>query len=275
MPRPAQGYRNAAGLVIPGTSDITGRYMDRTRLLYWAFNRGKQGHAKLYDNAAVNIGTAVHMMAELDLQDRPQEDIDFYLAATLRDADDRQKAESAFGAFRKWREKFHVRPHAQEISLVSEKLQFGGTLDTVAVIRNGLGLVDFKTSTSGEVYEDHVIQLAAYGILWNETHPGERLTAGYHLILLPKEGGSPIHREYTDAQLHPFRQKFWLYRKAFDLESTCGDPKVLAGSAVAPSPAPTTPPKRRAAAKPAPAPATASMAEILRSYGHVSEGVAA
>ena len=278
MPRPANGYTNAAGLPIPGTSDITKRFMNRERLLYWAFSRGKQGHAKLYDDSALDIGTAVHAMAELDLKGEPQRDIDFYLTTTLRDPEQQAKGKAAFGAFRAWRDEFHVRAHIQEVSLVSEKLQFGGTLDTIAAIRNGLGLIDFKTTNSGEVYEDHVLQLAAYGILWEETHPEAPLTSGYHLIMLPKDGSKPIHREFTHDALHPFRQKFWCYRKAFELDAVCNDPKVLKGIAVAPSTVPDdAPPKRKArASKPSPQPTTTcahrSMAEILRSYGHVREG---
>lgn len=268
MPRPKEGYRNAAGQPIPGTSDITKRFMDRSRLLYWAFNRGKQGHSKLYDDSALDIGTCVHMMAELNLQDRPHDDIDFYLRATLADPEHQEKAKLAFAAFCQWREQFHVRAHVQEASLVSERLQYGGTLDTIAVIRNGLGMLDFKTSSSGEVYEDHVLQLAAYGILWNETHPNEPLDAGYHLIVLPKDGSKPVHREFTEDQLHPFRQKFWLYRKAYDLDGTCNDPKVLKGGAVKPS---------KRAPKPVPKPADridtgsrpVTMADLLRAYGHV------
>ena len=75
MPRPKDGYKNAAGQKIPGVSDITGRFMDRSRIIWWAFNRGKQGHPKLYDDSALDIGTAVHMMAEMDLRDQPDDDI--------------------------------------------------------------------------------------------------------------------------------------------------------------------------------------------------------
>jgi len=290
MPRPKDGYKNHAGQSIPGTGDINGRFMDRSRLLFWAFARGKQGHAKLYDNAALDIGTAVHTMAELDMKGQPQRDIDFYLNATLSDAEQKTKASAAFAAFRQWREAFHVRAYMQEISLVSEKLQYGGTLDTVAIIRGGLGLVDFKTTNTGEVYEDFLLQLAAYGILWAETHPDEPLTEGYHLILLPKDGSKPIHREFTHEQLHPYRQKFWLYRKAFDLDAICTDPATLNGVAVAPSPKPdakpeTVSPKAAVAAKRtkttrekiiADSPQRPlTMAETLRAYGHVREGVAA
>jgi hypothetical protein len=235
--------------------------MNRERLLYWAFNRGKQGHPKLYDNSALDIGTCVHTMAELDLKGEPEKDIEFYLNATLADPDDREKAQASFKAFRAWRSQFHADPYRQELSLVSEKLQYGGTLDTIAFIRGGKGLLEFKTSS--EVYEDHLMQMAAYGILWAENFPDEPLDGGYHLILLPKDGAKPVHREFTHEQLNPFRQKFWLYRKAYDFEAVCNDPKVLAGSAVAPSP----PTKRKAKIIAPPAPLT--MGELLRAYGHI------
>lgn len=273
MPRPANGYRNAAGMAIPGTTDITKRFMNSKALLQWAFKRGQEGRSELYDDYEISIGSAVHMMAELDLQERSDVDIEHYVRTTLPDTTQRSKAETAFKAFRQWRDDFHVRLHIQEVSLISETLQFGGTIDTVAVIRNGLGLVDFKTSADGRVYEDMVLQLAAYGILWNETHPDEPLTQGYHLIVLPKDGSKPVHREFSDAAINPYRQKFWLYRKAYDLDKVCNNPKTLAGMTVAPSVAPVPKATRKPRAKASVHSVQPSMAEILRSYGHT--GVAA
>lgn len=266
MPRPKSGYANAAGITVPATGDINGRFMNRTRLLYWAFNRGKQGCSKLYDDSNLDIGTCVHTMAELDLNRRSQGDIDFYATTTLPDAEHRQKAYTAFAAFRAWRHDFHVLPYIQEASIVSERHQFGGTLDTIASIRGGLGLLEFKTSA--DVYEDHLLQMAAYSILWEENHPDEPLTAGYHLILLPKDGSKFIHREFSREQLEPFRLKFLLYRQAYDLDHVCNDSKTLAGIAIKPS----TKPRVRVQASRQPAPVT--MGEMLRAYGHVQDAVA-
>jgi len=260
MPRPKQGYTNSAGQPIPGVGDINGRFMDRSRLLYWAFNRGKEGRKKLYDDSDINIGTAVHNMAEADLRGDPQKDIDYYFGVTFPDPEERAKAERSFAAFKEWRREFHVRPYAQEVSLVSERLQVGGTLDTVAVIRNGLGLVEFKTSA--EVYEDHLMQMGAYSLLWEECHPKEPLTSGYHLILLPKDGAPSRHREYTLEALTPFRAKFKLYRQAYDLDQVCNSKKVLAGITVAPS---HEPPKQLNAPK------YGTIAEMLRAHGHIKE----
>jgi PD-(D/E)XK nuclease superfamily len=273
MARPKEGYRNAAGQPVPGTTDITGRYMDRSRLLYWAFNRGREGHKKLYDGIDLNIGTVVHQMAELDLKGQGADDIAFYAKTTLTDPAQLERAQTAFVAFKKWRAKFHIETYKQEISLVSEKYQFGGTLDTVALIRNGLGLVDFKSSTKGEVYEDHLIQLAGYGLLWEENFPAEPLTEGSHLIVLPKEGGEPVHRHYTREALKPFRKKFKLYRKAYALEQMTGDPKVLAGAAVEASvvPQPVATPREKITPRIEHSPRPMSMAEIMRAYGHVKD----
>lgn len=280
MPRPSQGYKNSRGEPVPATGDINGRWMDRSRLLYWAFNRGREGCAKLYDDSALNIGACVHQMIELDLRDRLSRDIEFYATTTLPDPTQLEKATISFAAFRKWRAEFHVDPHTLESSLVSERLQFGGTLDVVAHIRGALGLLEFKTSN--ELYEDHVMQLAAYSILWEEAHPYEPL-ASFHVVLLPKDGGAPIHREFTREQLTPFRQKFELLRRAYDLDRITNSAKMLKGEPVAPSAAPEQPaPKPKAPRKPAAArervtipPRPSTMGEMLRAYGHLREGVRA
>src|SRR5260370_16322743 len=59
MPRPANGYTNAAGDSIPGTHDPISRFMDQTALKFWAYKRGQQG-LPLFDRAAIDIGSAVH-----------------------------------------------------------------------------------------------------------------------------------------------------------------------------------------------------------------------
>lgn len=273
MARPKEGYRNAANEPVPGTTDITGRYKDSSRLMYWAWNKGKAG-LKLYDGVDINIGTVVHQMAELDLKGQSAADIAFYAKTTLPDPEHLEKAQTAFLAYKKWRENFHVEPHKQEISLVSEKYQFGGTLDTVAAIRNGLGILDFKTSAKGEVYEDHVIQLSGYGLLWKENFPLEPLTEGYHLIVLPKDGAKPVHRHYTHEYLKPYRDKFKLYRRAYALESHTTSAVALAGLAVTASPAPSPQPERKAVTFEHGA-RMMSMGELMRMYGHIKQEVAA
>jgi hypothetical protein len=202
---------------------------------------------------------------------QPDDDIEFYLTTTLARSGAPEKARAAFKAFRQWRAKFHVEPHVQEVSLISEKHQFGGTLDTVAHIRNGLGLLDFKTSKDGTVYPEHVWQLAAYGLLWEENRPNEVLSQGYHLIMLPKDGSKPIHREFSRADLEPFREQFKLFRPHGTSTRHCTNAKVLKGIEVPPRSRQNAPQRpsgshRRALRRPTQRPM--SMAEIMRAYGH-------
>jgi hypothetical protein len=239
---------------VPGTHDPINRFMDKTALMRWAYNRGRDG-MPLYDRAAMDIGSAVHHMAELDLKGRPDREIEAYAHDCLVAPDHLRKAFASFGQFREWRRQFQVRAIAQEVSLVSEAYQYGGTPDTIALIGNGAGLVEFKTSKAP--YPDHLIAMAAHGQLWHETHPQHQLTAGYHLLILPKDGSPFQHHAYDD--LSRYWRIFELYLEAYRLEK---ENKPFAK------------PQRSARSKTSEqvtASVPMTMAEMLRAYGHVRE----
>ncbi len=86
MPRPKNGYTNAAGQPAPGTTDVTGRYKESEALLNWAHKQGQQG-LPLYARSAIDIGSAVHKMAELDLRGASDREIEAsvhdYLSARI------------------------------------------------------------------------------------------------------------------------------------------------------------------------------------------------
>jgi hypothetical protein len=212
MPRPKNGYANAAGQSVPGTTDVTGRYKDSGALMHWAHKQGAAG-LPLYERSPLDIGSAVHKMAELDLIGASDREIEASLHTYLSAPNHLQMAHASFRAFREWREQCRVRPLAQEVSIVSEKHQFGGTPDLVAIINNGIGLVDFKTSKG--VYSEMKVALAAHGALWNETHPKQALDS-YHLIVLPKDGGPFQHHAYGDLQRE--WEIFQLWLRAYHLE---------------------------------------------------------
>jgi hypothetical protein len=294
MPRPKNGYINAAGHPVPGTHDPISRYMDQTALKFWAYKRGQQG-LPLFDRAAIDIGSAVHGMAELDLKGRPDREIEAYAHDRLVAPDHLRKAFASFGQFREWRQQCQVRAIAQEVSLVSETHQFGGTPDTIAMVGNRVGLLEFKTSP--KPYPDHLIAMAAHGRLWEETHPQHKLDGGFHLIILPKDGTAFQHHAYEDLSLQ--WRIFTLWLEAFRLEKAEKVEKVAppfvaptvemrraaakacdAAKAWEPAPASAAKPPRRApraravptgVASTLAAAAPASMAEMLRSYGHVKE----
>jgi hypothetical protein len=138
MPRPKQGYKNRAGVSVPGATDVTSRYMSPEGLYRWYYNNGKQG-LPFWAPAAINIGSAVHKMAELDLIGAADREIETMLHSYLSAPNHLEMANNAFRAFRQWREQNRVRVLAQETSLVSERYQYRGTPDLIAIINNTIG----------------------------------------------------------------------------------------------------------------------------------------
>jgi hypothetical protein len=258
MPRPKNGYTNAAGQPVPGSTDVTGRYKDSGALIHWAHKQGQQG-LPLYGRSAIDIGSAVHKMAELDLIGAPDREIEAALHNYLSAPNHLQMAHASFKAFREWREQCRVTPIKQEISLVSERHQYGGTPDLVAMVNNGIGLIDFKTGKA--VYNEMRVALAAHGNLWNEANPKQTLDT-YHLIILPKDGGPFQHHAYGDLQRE--WELFQLYLRAYGLEKA-KPAKEAKPKVEKPAEKPAKPRIRvKAHSKP-----MLTMAEILVAYGHV------
>lgn len=229
MPRPNGGYRLADGTKVPGVTDITGRYMDKSALIGWAFNRGKNGASALYDRS-LDIGTVVHDMIDLQVKGRPFAEVEATLAQ-LGDSAAIDKARCAFRQFEQWKNRYHVEIEQREVSLVSERYRYGGTLDWLVRINGRRALLDFKTCKSPvAVYPDNLIQLAAYKPLWEENNAFEKIDGGFHLLRLPKDGGDFAHYYYKD--LRTAFSLFVAYRKAYDLDQLIKAPAVLLGDQV-------------------------------------------
>lgn len=211
MPHPTQGYRNAAGKRIPGTTTIIGRFKDSGALLWWAFEQGKaaeRGEIKsLYDNRdeAASIGSTVHELVESHIRG---EDI----FESLLNAPEAVK--SGVKAYLKWESMTKLKIVEQEISLVSEKHQFGGTPDAIGEIDGELCMIDWKTSKS--VYADMLIQVAAYDLLWHENYPDRPLVGGFHLCKFSKEHGDFSHHYWPE--LESAKKQFLLFREAYELD---------------------------------------------------------
>lgn len=293
MPRPNDGYKNAAGQSIPGCTDITGRFKDSRGLIRWAHGRGLEGHEDLYGDGAITIGNCTHMMAEMDLRGQNFDAIDAYLENTAKinnmPYEDKVKVVRCFASYRNWRTSFSIRPVMQETSLVSERYQYGGTPDLIGLGPKGLCLVDLKTCKDGRPYAEHPIQLAGYGRLWMENHPDMPLTGGYHLVLLPKNGSPVRVIEYSPEKIEAYWNLFAAWRSWYDLDRECSkaaalDGRITVTDARARTHAPTgrvgTSEGQNFGASPKPirkAPdrlsyspqPPMSMAEIMRAYGHV------
>jgi hypothetical protein len=216
MARPQIGYRNAAGETIPGTTTIIGRFKDSGALLHWAFGQGKAAERgeirSLYDkrDEAASIGTLVHEMVEAHIG---KVDFDESKLVGLSE-ENRERVNSGYRAYRSWESMTRLEIVEQEMALVSELHQFGGTPDAIGRFNNELCLLDWKSSNG--VYQDYLIQLAAYALLWEENRPDEHLVGGFHLCRFAKEHGDFSHHYWQN--LDEAKEQFILFRRAYDLD---------------------------------------------------------
>jgi hypothetical protein len=207
MPTPPQGYFNAAGERIPGTTTIIGRFKESGALVHWAWKLGMEGkdYREVRDRAA-DAGTAAHAMMEAHIRKQQFDPTPFQ-------PDILAKARKAFGAFKEWAADSQFEITDTEVRGVSEKYQFGGTQDA-CLIRGKRAVGDWKTSNA--VYSDYLLQLAAYGIIWDENHPDDKVTGGYHLIRFDKEYGDFAH--FYFGSLTDAKRMFIHLRAAYDLD---------------------------------------------------------
>ena len=211
MPTPRAGYSLADGTKVPGVTTILSRWKDSGGLLQWAFKVGQSGARSLYEerDRAADIGTMAHAMAEAHLKGG---DPEAALAEFKPDDDAAKKARTAFDTFSKWAEGKCI--VSAEVPLVSETHRFGGTPDFVIRTPEGLAMGDLKTSNG--IYRDHLMQVAAYGLLWNELHPDDPIVAGFHVARFSKEHPDFEHRYFSE--LSGAADLFLILRQAYALD---------------------------------------------------------
>lgn len=216
MPTPRSGYRLADGTRVPSVTTITGRFKDAGGLMYWHWEQGRDGHDfRETKQRAADVGTLTHRMVELSLLGEavgPRDDDEMELQLLWANDTFVETAHRAFGAFQEWSAGFKLEPVAQEVRLVSEIYRYGGTPDLIARVRGSLCLVDWKTS--GAIYPDYQVQIAAYRNLWNENHPDQPLEDGGHILRFSKDYGDFTHKWFSDLDLA--WMQFRLFRKAYE-----------------------------------------------------------
>ena len=201
----------ADGTKVPGVTTILGRWKDSGGLLQWAFKQGQSGARTLYEerDKAADIGTLAHAMVEHRLTGR-----DPVLALAGQPDDSCAKARTAYAAFDSWMAQTQAQVISAEEPMVSERYRFGGTPDVVLRMPDGrLALGDVKTSNG--IYRDYLMQVAAYGILWDETHD-EKISGGFHIMRFSKDAPDFEHRYF--AELADAARLFVLLRDAYDLD---------------------------------------------------------
>ena len=210
MPTPRAGYFLANGEKVPGVTTILNRWKESGGLLQWAFQQGKSGAANLYEqrDAAADIGTLAHAMVENVLEGNDPE-----AALALATDEQKAKARQAYSMFVTWRERNRADIISIETPMVSESLRIGGTPD-IALCFEQLEMGDIKTSNG--IYRDHLMQVAAYRVIWNENHPTQQMTGGFHILRFAKDYPDFEHRYF--AELDDALECFKWLRQAYDLD---------------------------------------------------------
>jgi hypothetical protein len=164
---------------VPSVTTIISRFKDAGGLIHWAWNLGKEGkdYRDERDRAA-DAGTMAHEAVEAWIHGQ---NFSFDGPAEVT-----EKAQRAFGAFLEWADQTQLKATHTEIPLVSEKHRFGGTFDAL-LVRGKRAMGDWKTSNN--VYPEYLVQVAAYGKLWEENFPDEPINGGFHLLRFDKNYG--------------------------------------------------------------------------------------
>lgn len=209
MGRPTDGYK-IDGERVPGVTTIISRFKPAGGLIHWAWQQGRDG--KNYQDTrdkAADAGTIAHDMVEADIYGA------VYDAGTA-DPLLVEKARGAFMAYLEWKQQTQLSVAEAEVTLLSRRHRFGGTLDALFV-RGALALGDWKTSNA--IYADYLIQLGAYALLWEENYPERPITGGFHLLRFSKQeqADDPIsfaHHYWSNLDLA--KEQFLLYRQAYE-----------------------------------------------------------
>jgi hypothetical protein len=162
-------------------------------LLAWANREGLAGR-EFRDSRqkAADAGTCAHERVDAFIHKKviSASDIERYGPAWAM-------SEAPVQAFFEWKDQSNMEMVAGELPLVSEQYRYGGTLDAIA-LNNKLMLADWKTSNG--CYPEYLIQVAAYGHLWNENNP-DYPVEGYFIARFNKQ-------EEASDQVS-FHQHYW------------------------------------------------------------------
>lgn len=157
--RAHQRYRLSDGTVVPGVTTIVG-LLNKPQLVNWANRLGLQGiDASAHVQAAAGAGTCAHEMIQA-LLGGPEVDLGKYSGEEI------EAAQNAADKFRAWLQGHEMETQAIEMQLVSERYRVGGTIDWLGRLDGKMTLADIKTS--GRIYDEHIIQVAAYSKLLEE-----------------------------------------------------------------------------------------------------------
>jgi hypothetical protein len=160
-------YKNKNEQKIPGVTTVLG-ILAKPALIMWAYNKGKDGENLYEKDESANIGTVIHARI-----------LGYFLGYEIDNYNISPQiwnwSENSLASFKEYVKGKKIEPILAETPLISEKYQYGGTLDLYAKVDNKLELWDFKTGSG--IYDEHIYQLAALNnlLIENGYDPPERI----------------------------------------------------------------------------------------------------
>jgi len=154
-------YKNFEGKRVPSVTTILG-VMAKPNLIKWANTIGLEGVVyEDYLKETAKAGTLGHELIQEYIGG-----LTFSPDLSKYTQDQISSATIAFNNFKQWMAEKDIEPLNIELQLTSDFLEYGGTLDLYAKIKNEYWLVDFKTGKG--IYPEYISQVAAYKQLLEE-----------------------------------------------------------------------------------------------------------
>lgn len=182
-------YKNKDGKRVPSWSTIGSQWGEGARgLQWWYWQKGKDG-VEFNDMPEAEVGSIAHQMIDCEVKGK-ELDLGQFPVDLVK------QAKQCYENWKEWKSRNKFKAIETELSLISEKHQFGGTLDCIAMINDELSILDVKTGK--DIYASQVVQITAYAHLWHENFPEHPLTGGYNIIRTGKEMVSFVHYYYQE-----------------------------------------------------------------------------
>lgn len=190
----------------------------------WKYLKSKpfdRANFRSISSKATEAGTIAHNLVEVwihadeqtkkNLERQTPRDIQAVTSCPKQQA---EQAHSSFSAFLTWVSTNKFTLLETEVQLTSETYNYGGTIDCIGTRLGKTCILDWKTSKA--LYADYLLQLAAYGQLWNENWdpPIEE----YHLVRFDKATADFHHAYFSD--LTNELEIFLRFRECYDLMKT-------------------------------------------------------
>ena len=195
-------YINEEGKRVPSVTTIINGHLgwNKQALLGWTKRMmlGGQDSDKVL-NEASDIGTLLHLLIEGHQRGFDVDTKDYSY-------NQEKAAMKAFAGYLQWYKKKNFKSLANELVLVNEEMQVGGTIDCIGKMDDELVVVDWKTSAY--LYPENKIQLAAYCYMYEQAQPKAKVSHGL-VMRFGKDDGKfhqhVIKREKLETGIEIFK----------------------------------------------------------------------